>query len=381
MPKTRRRGSITKRGASSWLVSLCLGADANGKRKEHYKTVRGTKKDAEQYLAKIIRERDSGTFVESSAITLNEYFNQWLESVSRLRTSERTTYGHESLLRRYFRIPLGHKRLDKLQVFDIQKVYADMLARGLSPQTVKHAHSVLNCALKQAVKWSLLARNPAALTELPKVSRKERRVLSANEARQFIATSEEMRHGLVFEFALLTGMRPEEYLAIQWGDVDFERCTVQVRRALIRHNKAWSFQEPKTSRSRRMVVLPASLIDKLLAHKRKQAAQRLLVGPQWQAHNLVFCSEFGTPLSIPNLTYRYFRPILEKAELPRIRLYDLRHSCATLLLIAEENPKVVSERLGHSTIVLTLDTYSHVLPTMQEKATARLEKLLYEKSA
>lgn len=104
---------------------------------------------------------------------------------------------------------------------------------------------------------------------------------------------------------------------------------------------------------------------------------RLKLGAAWQAHDLIFCSEQGTPLSIPNLTYRYFRPILEKAELPRIRLYDLRHTCATLLLIAEENPKVVSERLGHSTIVLTLDTYSHVLPTMQQSATARLEKMLY----
>lgn len=118
-------------------------------------------------------------------------------------------------------------------------------------------------------------------------------------------------------------------------------------------------------------------MQKLAAHKRGQAESRLKVGPAWQAFDLVFCSEEGTPLSIPNITYRYFRPILTKAKLPRIRLYDLRHSCATLLLIAEENPKVVSERLGHSTIVLTLDTYSHVLPTMQQGATARLEKLLY----
>jgi integrase len=122
-------------------------------------------------------------------------------------------------------------------------------------------------------------------------------------------------------------------------------------------------------------------MKKLAAHKRKQAEERLKLGALWQQHDLVFCSETGTPLSIPNITYRYFRPLLTKAELPRIRLYDLRHTCATLLLIAEENPKVVSERLGHSTIVLTLDTYSHVLPTMQEKATARLENLLYAECA
>jgi integrase len=377
MPKTRRRGIIKKRGANSWLVGLCLGADASGKRLDHFKTIRGSKREAEQYLAKIIREVELGTFIEAPAVTLNEYFDRWLETVSKLRTSERTSYGHECLLRRYFRESLGYKKLEKLHTMDIQKVYGEMLARGLSPQTVKHAHSVLNCALKQAVRWNLLSRNPAELVELPKVSRKERRVLCAEEAQRFIAASEEITHGLVFEFALLTGMRPEEYLALKWADVDFERCTAQVRRALIRIKKEWSFKEPKTSRSRRTVVLPVPLMRKLVAHKRRQSEQRLLVGSEWQAHDLVFCSEFGTPLSIPNLTYRYFRPILQKAGLPRIRLYDLRHSCATLLLIAEENPKVVSERLGHSTIVLTLDTYSHVLPTMQERATARLENLLY----
>lgn len=188
-----------------------------------------------------------------------------------------------------------------------------------------------------------------------------------------------MPHGLIFEFALLSGMRLEEYLALQWSDVDLERGTAQIRRALIRHKKGWSFEQPKTARSRRTISLPAPLLKRLVAHKRKQAEERLKLGAAWQAHDLIFCSEEGMPLSIPNLTYRYFRPILTKANLPRIRLYDLRHSCATLLLIAEENPKVVSERLGHSTIVLTLDTYSHVLPMMQQKAATKLEKMLYGK--
>jgi integrase len=205
--------------------------------------------------------------------------------------------------------------------------------------------------------------------------------LSPDEAFTFLEATAMMPHGLIFEFALLTGMRPEEYLALQWADVDFERSTAQVRRALVRHKKSWSFEEPKTARSRRTVYLPAPLMQKLAAHKRKQAEARLKLGAAWQAFDLVFCSEEGTPLSIPNITYRYFRPILTKAKLPRIRLYDLRHTCETLLLIAEENPKVVSERLGHSTIVLTLETYSHVLPTMQQGATARLEKLLYSKDS
>jgi len=209
------------------------------------------------------------------------------------------------------------------------------------------------------------------------VPHKEQRVLSPDEAVCFLEVAAVMPHGLFFEFALLTGMRPEAYLALQWSDVDMTRSTAQVSRALVRHKGSWSFEEPKTARSRRTVFLPASLLTKLAAHKRRQREERLKLGAAWHAHDLIFCSVQGTPLSIPNLTYRYFHPILEKARLPHIRLYDLRHSCATVLLIAEENPKVVSERLGHSNIVLTLDTYSHVLPTMQQGATARLEKMLY----
>jgi integrase len=377
MPKTRRRGSIKKRGKNSWLVTLFLGVSSEGKRLIHTKTIRGTKKEAEQYLNRIVRERDLGIFVDTPAMTLNEYFDKWLNSVSKLRNDERTSHDQESIYNRYFNKTIGYKKLENLNVLDVQKVYGEMLARGLSAQTVKHAHSVLRCALKQAVKWNLLPRNPSEFVELPKVQRKERRVFTAEEARRFIAASDKMKHGLVFEFALLTGMRPEEYLATQWGDIDFEGNTVQVRRALIRHKKKWSFKEPKTSRSRRTVVLPSPLVHKLIKHKSKQIIQKLKAGDIWENNDLVFCSEFGTPHSIPNLTYRYFRPILKEAELPQIRLYDLRHTHATLLLMAEENPKVVAERLGHSTIVLTLDTYSHVLPTMQRKATDKLEKILF----
>jgi len=205
----------------------------------------------------------------------------------------------------------------------------------------------------------------------------ERRVLDENEAAVFLKACNEKPNGLIFEFALLSGMRPEEYLALQWRDLSFERNTAQVRRALVRHKKSWRFQEPKTKGSKRTVTIPASLSRKLAIHKRLQAEHRLAIGSEWQAHDLVFCSEFGTPLSIPNLTYRYFRPILEKAKLPQMRLYDLRHSHATLLLAADEHLKVVSERLGHSTIRLTADTYSHVLEGMQQGTASKLESMLY----
>lgn len=375
----RRSGSIKKKRDGVFLVSVFLGVDANGKRRYVAKQIKGTKKDAQTYLNNALREIDSGTFVEPTSFTVNSYLDRWLETAARPRVSRRTADGYAALLKRYIREPLGQRRLDKLQPLDIQKVYGEMQARGLSARVVRHTHSALHNALKQAVKWGILSRNPSDLVELPRVPHKERRVLSPDEAASFLEVADVMPHGLIFEFALFTGTRPEEYLALQWSDVDFERATVQIRRALVRHKKCWSFEEPKTAHSRRTVFLPSPLLQKLAAHKRKQAEARLRLGSAWQAFDLVFCSDEGTPLTIPNITYRYFRPILTEAKLPRIRLYDLRHTCATLLLIAEENPKVVSERLGHSTIVLTLDTYSHVLPTMQQGATTRLEKMLYKK--
>lgn len=376
MAKIRRKGSIRKRGENSWQVRMSTGRDEAGTRKFHITTFK-SKREAEQHLNKIVRESDTGTFVESPDITLNQYFQRWLETVSRLRNSERTAHHHELKYNRYFRKTIGIMRLDKLNAIDIQKVYSSIIARGLSPQTLKGGHAVLTCALKQAVRWNLIPRNPAELVELPKITRKERRVLTAEECRRFIDASDKIKHGLIFEFALLTGMRPEEFLAVQWSDIDFEKNSAQVRRVLVRHNAKWSFNEPKTSKSRRTVILPATLIHKLIKHKSEQVIKKLKVGDEWKNNDLVFCGEFGSPHSIPNLTYRYFRPILELAGLPQIRLYDLRHTHATLLLMAEENPKVVAERLGHSTVVLTLDTYSHVLPTMQRKATDKLEKMLF----
>jgi integrase len=370
-------GQIIKRGERTWLVRIFMGRDLDRKQKFHHKTVHGTKRDAQRYLTAAKREMDLGVFVEPAAISVSEYLKRWLRDAARPRVSARTADGYASLLDRYISPRLGHMRLDKLQPLDIQAVYGEMLVAKLSAIVVRHTHAALHTALKQAVKWGLLSRNPSDFVELPKVPHKDRRVLSADEALRFLKAAETMPHGLIFEFALLIGMRPEEYLALRWSDIDFKRCTARVQRALVRHKKSVTFEEPKTARSRRTDYLPRPLIEKLRAHKRRQAVERIKLGEAWAPFDLVFCSVEGTPLSVPNITYRYFRPILDAAEFPRIRLYDLRHSCATLLLIAEDNPKVVSERLGHSTIVLTLDTYSHVLPTLQQGASTRLEKLLY----
>jgi integrase len=288
--------------------------------------------------------------------------------------------GYSYLLSQYIEpSALANIKLSNLHPLSIQQHYGDMLARGLSARTVRYLHAVLNSALKQAVKWGMLARNPAEAVDLPKQERREMLALSPKQATEFLKAAADDRWGFLFAFALATGMRPEEYLGLQWKDLELERGTVTVRRALVwREKGGWYFGEPKTARSRRSIPLPTSTVRALADHRRKQGEERLKLGPDYQQHDLVFATPEGGPLAPRNLKRRHFRPILERAKLPTdFRLYDLRHSCATLLLAAGEHPKIVSERLGHATVTLTLDVYSHVLPTMQEAATEKLERMLF----
>lgn len=238
----------------------------------------------------------------------------------------------------------------------------------------------LSSALKHAVKQDMLHRNPADAVELPRQERKEMMAMTPEEGGRFLAAVKETRFAALFTFALTTGIRPQEYLGLKWSDVDMIKGTATVRRAIVWSQKkgiGWHFDEPKTSRSRRTIPLPASTVKALAEHKRTQGQERLRAGSEWQDHGLVFTTAVGEPYSIPGLTKQGFKPALTRAGLPHFTLYSLRHAHASHMLANGENAKVASERLGHSTIVLTLDTYSHVLPDMQQAAADRIESLLF----
>jgi integrase len=370
-------GYVLKRSDTQWIARI--ERTTNGRRRYFSKSFH-TESEAKTHLQNQQSNVNFGQFVEPSRLTLAVLMDEWIESIS-TRVTPRTADGYKGLLDRYVRPVLGPKRVNQIEARDLQKLYSQMQIKdALSARVVRHTHAALRQVLQQGVDWKLIGINPAdsLKRKLPKVNEVERRVLNQEQAAVFLKACALNPYGLVFEFALLSGMRPEEFLALQWRDLNFERSIAQVRRALVRHKKAWSFQEPKTKGSRQSVTVPASLSRKLAAHKRVQSERRLKLGKDWQSNDLVFCGTFGNPLSIPNLTYRYFRPILIAAGIPQIRLYDLRHSHATLLLAADEHLKVVSERLGHSTIRLTADTYSHVLEGMQQGTAAKLDNMLYE---
>lgn len=373
-------GQIIKKKENSWLVRIFLGRDANGKRKFFSKAIHGTKKDAQKFLTAKLREKDLGIFVEPASIHLNDFLDRWLEEIAKNKLRERTFDNYESLLNCHVRERIGAKRLSDIHAYEVQKLYNGMKKASFSPKTIRHVHNVLSSALKQAVKWKMLIQNPCDLCELPRQEKAEMKYLSPEETTIFLEAAKDDKWFLVFFIAIETGMRPEEYLGLQWKDVDFENKIIVVRRAVVtRKGGGFIFTEPKTTRSRRSIPLSNSMLTALKAHRRGQLEERMKRGAKYQNFDLIFASDAGTPIMHRNLLRRHFKPILEKAKLPEIRLYDLRHTTATLLLSAGENPKVVSERLGHASIVLTLDTYSHVLPSMQESATAKLETMLYRK--
>ena len=369
-------GQIIKRGENKYLVRVPLGTDANGKRIYHNKTIHGRKQDAQRYRTKILRKRDLGELVEPSKELLGAYLERWLEASARPRLAPSTFITYEKYVSFYLVPGLGDRQISKLEPLEIQEFYNGLVKKGLSAKTVRNIHGVLNSALKQAARWELIRRNPAALVDLPKYNKPEMKVFTPEQAAQFMEAVIYSPHKALFSLLLSSGMRPGEALGLKWGDVDTKRGRVHVQRALSRTKEGWVLREPKTPQSRRAIPLPPSVMADLKEHRAAQVEERLRV-KDYADHDLVFADSGGEPLNPNNIYKRHFKPLLEDAGLPDLRLYDLRHTCATLLLAAGEHPKVVSERLGHASVTLTLDTYSHVLPDMQDRATAKLESMLF----
>lgn len=379
---SRNRGQIVEKGKDKWYVKIYRGKDANGKKLYHRKVIHGKKSVAQKYLTAKLREKDLGVFIESSQQLLNEHLDNWLKII-KMRVAEQTYNSYESVLRTHIRDRIGLIRLGNIKLHDIQQVYNEMELEGKSARTVRYAHAVLSMALRKAIELNYIVRNPCEFTVLPKQDKKETKAFSPQQASAFLHHAKDTKHGFIFEFAMVTGMRPEEYLSLKWTNVDLKKGIVYVQRALVwLKGGGYKFTETKTKKSRRNIPLTASFLAKLKKHRRLQLEHRMSLGQAYESLDLVFATEIGTPINYRNLTLRYYNKILESAGLDKqgFVLYSLRHSCATLLLASGENPKVVSERLGHSSVKMTLDTYSHVLPQMQQSASERLDDLLYQKT-
>jgi integrase len=368
----RKRGQIISRGKRSWLVRVYLGRDqVTGRRRYHSRTIAGRLRDAQRYLNSRLDRQAEGRELVDARITLNQFLDRWLAIAARPKLRTKSYRDYKALLDRYIRPALGERLLSRLTPLDLQNAIHAMNERRLSARTVRYTHAVLHSSLDQAVAWRMLSRNPSTGIALPKLSRSEMRVFTPEQARHFLCHALKTQYGSLFALALTTGMRPSEYLALRWADIDWANESVTVSRTLEK-GRGWKFAETKRARSRRTVKLQ-SWVATLL---RQQQALETKKGSEYSASAVqIFQTTHGRPLNSDYLA-RQFKKILRAAGLPEIRLYDLRHTAATLALAAGVSPKVVCEQLGHANSAFTLDVYSHVLPHMQAEAAQRVEAVL-----
>jgi integrase len=309
-------------------------------------------------------------------LKLGEYLGRWLTDSVRDTVRPTTFERYEQVVRLHIHPVLGKVKLKNLTSAHVRGLYRQKLDAGLSPRTVQYVHVTLHKALKQAIADGLIPRNVTEAVKPPQVLREEIRPLTPEQAKTLFEAAKGDRLEALYVLAVTTGLRQGELLGLKWDDVDMEAGTLQVRRTLTTAKGGPVLSAPKTKGSRRTVKISPTALEALRSHLARQLEEIDRVGSLWRENGLVFASEVGEPLRRQHVTSRRFKPLLELARLPQIRFHDLRHTCATLLLSENVNPKVVSEMLGHATIAITLDTYSHVLPTMQESAATAMEEAL-----
>lgn len=374
------RGHIRKRGDNSWAIIIDLPPGPDGKRRQKWHTVHGTKKEVEKELTHILRDIDQGVIADPNHLTVAEFLERWLSDYAEINLAPQTYRRYRDIIHVHLIPALGRHTLGKLTPMHIQKYYAEAVRKPrigktepLSSTTVLQHHHVLHKALEHAVKWRILAINPATAIDPPRKERNEMQTLTTEQATKLMESARGYTLYVPIALALLCGLRRGEIFAIRWSDIDLITGRLQVRRSLDYTSGKAIFKEPKTDRGRRMVALPARMVEILRQHKNEQEILKTMKSDEYHDQGLVCCLDDGRPVLYA--VNDSFNRILKRAALPHIRFHDLRHSHATALLGAGVNPKIVSERLGHSTISLTMDVYSHVLPDMQREAAAKIDRL------
>ena len=383
------RGSIINRG-NSYRIKVSLGKDpTTGKYMSHYETIRGNKKDAERRLNELIHQRDNGTFIKLGKATVADYLRQWLKDYAYTNLSPKTAEGYESIISRHLISWLGAIPLTQLRPEIIQRYIGDKLSQGrvngqggLTARTVRHHIVCLHTALQNAVKMGMLIRNPVDAVTIPRAERHEMHTMSESDIHIFLEMARPTQYYALFYTALFTGMRRSELLALRWQDIDLLLLQVSVSRSLhqVRGGRI-IFRQPTTETSRRLVALTPSTAALLKEHQESQNKLRESLGyPKLTDEDLVFCQYDGKPF-LPNTVSHNWIKLIRRTGLNGIRFHDARHTHASLMLKQGVHPKIVQERLGHSSIQVTLDTYSHVAPGLQQSAAETFDNIILPKGA
>lgn len=368
--KKRRRGhgegAIYQRESDGrWVAVADLGW-VEGKRTRKY-LYGQTRKEAADKLKAFEAEHVPGQPVTPERQTVQEFLDRWLSDIIKPKKAPRTHESYAAEIRRHLGPGLGHHRLKRLSPQDVQAYLRRKEEQGLSKRTVQYHRTILRAALNQAMRWGLVSRNVAALTEAPRIDRPERAFLDVNQAETMLEAARGDRLESLWLLTLTMGLRRGEALGLTWADVDYDNSELVLVRQLQRVGKELVFREMKTD-GRRRLPLPAVTIEALKAHRKRQLEERLLAGDRWQESDLVFPSTIGTPMDPNNVSNR-FKALARQAGLPEaITLHSLRHSCVSFLVAQKVETRLIMEILGHSQISTTMDLYAHILPAAKREA-------------
>jgi len=338
----------------------------------------GRQEDVLKKRDEFLKDFEQGLDLDAKKLTVAEYLDLWLEEAVEGSVWYTTFRDHERNVRLHLKPAIGRIRLKDLTRMHVQRFINQKVKEGYAPRTVRYAHTTLSKALTQSVDWDLVPKNVASRAKLPKQKRKKRETLSAENVGAFFSAASEDRFKALYVLAVTSGLRPGELLALKWEDVNLEAGALSVRRSVSEDEGGPIIrEETKTSSGRRLELLPVA-VEALKKHRLRQNEERLRRRGLWRDLGLVFPSTTGTIMRRNNLHRRSYKPLLKKAGLPDIRLYDLRHTFATLMFENKEQLKLVSEMLGHASVRQTADTYTHVSPTMHREAAMRLNHFLSE---
>jgi len=363
---------LNKNGSTSWHIVVDSPPGPGGKRRQKTGTYR-TRKEAERAVNELIKEFRSGTY-RDEAITVAIYLDQWLAGKLSIRASTRRSYAHH--IDGYLKPYLGHVRLVDLRAGHIAAMQAELRANGRpGPTTIRLIHATLRGALNQAVRRDLLTVNPANHVEQAPAAHAAIAVWSPAQVQEFLLLTQDDRLGALYHLYAYRGLRRGEAIGLRWADIDLDAGTMRIQRQVVESGSAIEFGPPKTKTGARTVSLDKETIAVLRSQRARQNTERLAWGELWSNDDLVFSNEDGTVLR-PSRVSRRFERLIREAGLPRIRLHDLRHTSASVGLQAGESLKEVSARLGHSTIVITADTYAHISPELARESAERLARLV-----
>lgn len=380
------RGCIIERNGS-FRLKVSLGKNRQtGKYESYYETFHGNITDARKRLREMLTELDKGIFTKPSKVTVADYLKQWLRDCAYANLAPRTAEGYDSIILRHLIPNLGMIPISQLQPEMIQRYISDKLNNGridgrggLTARTVRHHVVCLHTALQNAVKIGILFRNPVDAVTIPKAERHEMRTLSESDIHLFLEMARPTQYYALFYTALFTGMRRSELLGLRWQDVDLLMLQISINRTL--HKGKGSkimIRQPKTEKSRRVVALTPSTAETLKEYRETQEKIReSLSYPRLTDNDFVFSKSDGKPF-LPNTVSHNWIKLIRRSGLNGIRLHDARHTHASLMLKQGIHPKIVQERLGHSSIQITLDIYSHVAPGLQQAAANKFDRLLLQ---